>query len=124
MKFKIIVMDKMVIISLSEYNEMKEKIANKDYCNKEEYEKQISFLEKSINQTVDHNNELLGRNYILESDLRRLKNAKDDLSIKYESLIKQISALKSQIINLQQVLCRFKKSIFYKMWILWNGEKK
>lgn len=39
-------MDKMVIIPLSEYNEMKEKIANKDYCNKEEYEKQISFLEK------------------------------------------------------------------------------
>lgn len=117
-------MDKMVIIPLSEYNEMKEKIANKDYCNKEEYEKQISFLEKSINQTVDRYNELLGRNCILESDLKRLKNAKDDLSIKYESLIKQASALKSQIINLQQVLCRFKKSIFYKMWILWNGEKK
>lgn len=120
-------MDKMVIIPLSEYNEMKEKIANKDYCNKEEYEKQISFLEKSINQTVDRNNELLGRNCILESDLKRLKNAKDDLSIKYESLIKQISALKSQITNLQQdkeLFCKFKKLKFYKMWILWNGEKK
>jgi regulator of replication initiation timing len=120
-------MDKMVIIPLSEYNEMKEKIANKDYCNKEEYEKQISYLEKNITELTDRCCKLIDRNSILELNYKNLQNTNNDLSIKYDSSIKQASAFKSQIINLQQdkdLLCRFKKSIFYKMWILWNGEKK
>lgn len=120
-------MDKMVIISLSEYNEMKEKIGNRNYCNKEEHEKEISYFEKKLKETLDCNRKLIEDNYSLELKCQYLQNTNNDLSIKNQSLIKLTSAMRSQIKDLQQdkeLLCKFKKSKFYKMWILWNGEKK
>lgn len=124
-------MDKMVIIPLSEYNEMKEKIANKNYCNQQEHKVEDSLFEEKLNKTIDSNLKLREENYSLEMKYQSLKNVNEDIFRKNQYLNKQSSELKSLIENLQrdikrreELLCRFKKSIFYKMWILWNGEKK